>query len=265
MKLETTNISFSYKKHPVLNNVNFSAASGELIAILGPNGAGKSTLFRCILGFLENYSGDIKIDGMNIRNLTRREMAKRIAYIPQSTYPVFNYTVLDTVLMGMTHEINIMSSPDKEMIKRAMEAIESLDLEHLCNSGFSEISGGERQLVLIARSLVQSSDILVMDEPTANLDFGNQCNVMKKISGLSAKGYIVIMSTHNPELAFSYADRAVILNKGSVVADGAPDSVLTEDLIHDIYGVSTQVHDINVGGRYSKVCIPITTEMGDKQ
>lgn len=260
MKIDVVGLSFAYKHHPVLRSVGFSACSGELIAVLGPNGAGKSTLFRCILGFLKNYDGLISIDDIDTRSLSRREMAKRIAYIPQSSYPAFNYTVLDTVLMGLTPEINIMSSPGKEHILRATQAIEGLGIGHLCDRGFSEISGGERQLALIARALVQSSDILIMDEPTANLDYGNQCHVMKKISELSTQGYIVILSTHNPEHAFLYVDRAIILNDGRLIADGDPDIVLTEQLIRDVYGVGTLLYDIEVGERHTKVCIPIDTK-----
>lgn len=262
--LDISALSFAYKRLPVLRSVNFSAGPGELIAVLGPNGAGKSTLFRCILGFLKGYEGRISIDGTDTRELSRREMSKRIAYIPQASFPAFNYTVLDTVLMGLTHEINIISSPAKEHIDRAKQTIEELGIGNLCNRGFSEISGGERQLALIARALVQNSHILIMDEPTANLDYGNQCHVMRRISQLSDKGYIVIMSTHNPEHAFLYVDRAVILNEGLVIADGKPEKVLTEQLIREVYGVDTLLCDIDAGGRQTKVCIPLNSNLTER-
>jgi iron complex transport system ATP-binding protein len=225
--------------------------------VLGPNGAGKSTLFRCILRFLKNYHGRISIDDADIRSFSRREMAKRIAYIPQSSNPAFNYTVLDIALMGLTHEVNLLSSPGKEHVLRAEQAIESLGIGNLRDRGFSELSGGERQLALIARALVQRSNILIMDEPTANLDYGNQCRVMKKIAELASQGYIVILSTHNPEHAFLYVDRAIMLDDGCLIADGAPDTVLTEQLIRKVYGVDVLLHVIDAGGKRSKVCVPI--------
>ncbi|MEG3055918.1 MAG: ABC transporter ATP-binding protein [Methanoculleus sp.] len=147
MNLEVSNLSFAYSKRgrPILDDVSFSVKKGDLLAVLGPNGVGKSTMFRCILGFLRNYDGNIRLDGQEIKSLDHREIAKYVAYIPQSTYPVFNYTALDVVLMGLTNQLNLLAAPNQEHIDEAYAAMESLGIAHLRNAGYGEISGGERR------------------------------------------------------------------------------------------------------------------------
>ncbi|MBP2134042.1 iron complex transport system ATP-binding protein [Methanomicrobium sp. W14] len=258
MTLEVKDLTFSYRKksRKVLSDVSFSAKEGDLLAVLGPNGVGKSTMFRCILGFLKDYSGSVYLDDADIKTLDHRQIAKKVAYIPQSTYPVFNFTVLDVVLMGLTNQISIISEPKQEHIDKACEAMKSLGIAHLKNAGYGEISGGERQLALIARALVQNAKILIMDEPTANLDYGNQSRVMKRIVGLAGGGYIVILSTHNPDHAFLYANRVLMIYDGKVIADGRPEDVMTAGLIKKVYGVEVNIEDYENTMRHHKICIP---------
>lgn len=258
MTLEVDNLTFSYGKNldNVLRDVSFSANEGDLLAVLGPNGVGKSTMFRCILGFLRNYSGYVSLEGTDIKALDHKQIAKKIAYIPQSTYPVFNFTVLDVVLMGLTNQINLLSEPKQEHVDEAYAAMQSLGIGHLKNAGYGEISGGERQLALIARALVQKAKILIMDEPTANLDYGNQWRVMRRIVNLANEGYIIILSTHNPDHAFLYANRVLMIMNGMVIADGAPEDVMTADLIRDVYGVNVSIEDYENVRRSHKICIP---------
>lgn len=260
--LDIQSVEFAYSRRgpQVLKDVSFSTEEGDLLAVLGPNGVGKSTLFKCMLGFLRNYSGSIYLNGSDVRSMTHKEIAKQIAYIPQSTYPVFNYEVLDVVLMGLTSSLKVLSSPKEEHIREAQEALESLGIGHLAHAGYGEISGGERQLALIARALVQKSKILIMDEPTANLDYGNQFRVMQRISGLARDGYTIILSTHNPDHAFLYANRVVMMFGGKVVADGTPEAVLDADLIYQVYGVSVKVDNFVNARRMHKLCIPLDTE-----
>jgi iron complex transport system ATP-binding protein len=262
MSLEVSNLSFSYTRESrlVLNDVSFNAKSGDLLAVLGPNGVGKSTLFRCILGFLTNYSGQIRLNGTDLRKLDSRSIARMVAYIPQSTYPAFNFAVLDLVLMGMTNQIRLLGEPKAEHVKKALAAMKSLGIEKLKNAGYGEISGGERQLALIARALVQDAKILIMDEPTANLDYGNQIRVMKRIQKLADAGYLIIMSTHNPEHAFLYANRVLVIKEGRVIADGMPDKDLTAGLIRTVYGVEVHVDDYqNICGVH-KICVPVDAD-----
>ena len=165
MEIEVQNLTFSYGKQPVLQDVSFSVQKGTLTAVLGANGAGKSTLFRCLLGFLTPQAGEIRLSGRPLSAYSRREAAGKLAYIPQSSEPIFNYTVLDTVLMGTTGTMNVLQRPGRRQQEAAMQALQRLGIEALAQRGIGTISGGERQLALIARALVQNAEILIMDEP----------------------------------------------------------------------------------------------------
>ena len=215
MEIEVQNLTFSYGKQPALREVSFSVQKGTLTAVLGANGAGKSTLFRCLLGFLTPQAGEIRLSGRPLSAYSRREAAEKIAYIPQSSEPIFNYTVIDTVLMGTTGTMNVL-----------------------------QLSGGERQLALIARALVQNAEILIMDEPTANLDFGNQQRVLAQIRALTARGYTVLLSTHNPEHALRYAHRVLALQGGHIAADGPTETALTPQLLQTLYGIQAILAEV---------------------
>lgn len=258
MGIEVKNLSFSYKKGiPVLHDVNFQLQSGKFICLLGPNGVGKSTLFKCMLGLLRNYTGEILIDGENTRSLTQKQLARKVAYIPQSTAPVFNYTVADVVLMGTTSLTSGFSSPGEKERVYVTQALETLNIQHLQDRMFMNISGGERQLVLVARALAQQAGILFMDEPTANLDYGNQVRVLEQVRRLSGSGYTVIQSTHNPEQAFLYADEVLAVKDGTIAAHGSPNKVMDAGLIRDLYGIEAQVESL-MDDRM-RVCIPMSS------
>lgn len=247
-------LHFGYGNGEVLRGASFTAASGELTSILGPNGVGKSTLFRCLLGLMKGYTGSITVDGEDTRRLSAHQLARKIAYIPQSHYPSFNYSVLNMVLMGTTSQVSLLSSPGEAQRRAAEEALERVGVAHLRDKGYTHISGGERQLVLIARALVQSARVLVLDEPTANLDYGNQIRVMEQLRQLTGEGYTVIQSTHNPEQAFLFSHNVVAMQAGRVLAEGAPSRVVTEELMASLYGA-----DIRVCSLYDdrvRVCIP---------
>lgn len=256
MILSVENLSFSYTRRPVLQDVSFAAEKGELLSILGPNGVGKSTLFRCILGSLEGYSGRICVDGRDIRTLPHRERARRMAYIPQIHRPTFGYTVLDTVLMSTTRQLSPLQQPGREQVYMARSALERVGVSHLAERNFAHLSGGEQQLVLIARALAQQSDILIMDEPTSALDYGNQFRVLQQVRALSREGYTVLLSTHNPQHALTFAHRVLALQDGSVAALGPSGDVLTPDLLRRLYGVDTALADTPGG----PVIVPLTNE-----
>jgi iron complex transport system ATP-binding protein len=249
------NLSFSYEpKRPVLKNVSFTAQSGQLLAVLGPNGVGKTTLFRCMLGLSRNYQGHCLIDGEDVHDFSAATLARRIAYIPQSHYPAFNFNVFDMVLMGTTAKMGIFSSPGPAQHRQAEEAIEHMGLARLRNRGYGQISGGERQLALVARALAQNARILIMDEPTANLDYGNRLRVLVKIRALTREGYTIIQSTHSPEDAFRYSDAVLALEDGQVIAYGVPDQVLDAVLVERLYGVKVKILRPNKG---AAICIPV--------
>ncbi len=248
MKLTVNDLSYSYTKDvPVLKGVSFTVDKGEFLSVLGPNGAGKSTLFRCLLGGIDGYSGAIELDGREVRGLSRREMAAHIAYIPQIHRPTFGYSVLDTALMGLTRELSPFRSPTAEQEKRAMEALEQMGVARLAARNFATLSGGEQQLVLIARALCQRSDILLMDEPTSSLDYGNQLRVLQRVAELAARGYTVILSTHDPQHALRFSQRVLALRDGQVAAFGDTREVLTESLLERLYGVDAALLDTEHG------------------
>lgn len=264
MSVEVRNVSFSYGGDDVLHDVSFSAGPGELVALLGPNGAGKSTLFGCLLGYLRPREGQILLGGSDVWTLSGASIAREIAYIPQAAPLTYNYTVLDTVLMGVTHQIGIFSAPKQEHTDKAMAALECLGIAHLAHRGVMKISGGERQLTLLARALVQDAGVLVMDEPTASLDYGNSFRVMRRIQCLGTQGYTVIFSTHEPNQAFRYANRVLALSDGGVLADGRPEEVLTGELLSALYGVGVAVRSVRVEQSEFRVSVPYDEKDGEK-
>ena len=258
MKLEARKLSYRYGDRRVLDSLDLELGEGELVALLGPNGVGKTTLFKCVLAMLSDYSGSILLDGREVRSLSASELARRAAYIPQAHLPAFDYSVLEVVLMGAAAGRGPFSSPTAEDEDYARSRLEALGIAGLADRSYGRISGGERQLALIARALAQRARLLVMDEPTANLDFGNQARVMEAISGLAEEGYGILLSTHNPEQAFLWAGRAAVLRGGRIEADGPPRSVLTEALLERLYGVPVRLFSLGGGpfGDY-RACVPL--------
>ena len=231
MNLTVNDLSYTYRGgHTALQNVSFTARQGELLSVLGPNGAGKSTLFRCILGSLPDYGGAILLDGRDARTLDQRALAAHIAYIPQIHRPTFGYSVLDTVLMGLTRQLSPFRSPSAQQEQQALATLEQLGVVHLTYRNFAELSGGEQQLVLIARALCQQADILVMDEPTSSLDYGNQLRVLRCVKALAR-----------------FSDRVLALSGGAVAAFGATKEVLTAELLRRLYGVDAALLDTAYG------------------
>ena len=257
MSIEVKNLRFRYGARPVIGDVSFTAEKGELLAVLGPNGVGKSTLFRCLLGFLKPVGGEILVDGKELGAYSRRELAKKIAYIPQSHSPAFDHTVLDSVLMGMTAQLGVFEQPGQAQREKAMQMLRALGMEKLSSRSCMKISGGERQLMLLARALVQDASMLIMDEPTANLDYGNSCRVMERVKRLGQNGYTIIFSTHDPNQAFSYATKVLALKDGGVMAVGAPEAVLTEDVLSKLYGIPVARCEMETVFGRKTICMPV--------
>lgn len=241
MSVAVTGLSVSYGANDVLKDVCFSARDGALLAVLGPNGVGKTTLFRCVLGLNRRYGGEILVDGSDARALSARELARRIAYIPQAHAQVFGYSALEMVLMGAAHAISPVSVPGRRERDAAMRALERLGIGGLSAANFMRLSGGEQQLVLIARALAQHARTLLMDEPTSSLDYGNQTRVLSVVRALADDGYAVILSTHNPQHALWYADTVLALSGGRVAACGTPEEVVRSALIERLYGVRVRL------------------------
>lgn len=258
MSVTVSELSFAYARQPALSNVSFHAADGAVTAVLGANGAGKSTLFQCILGLLIPNRGTVTLDGQRICGLSAKSLAQRVAYIPQTHYPAFNYTVLDMVLMGTTAQVSGFASPGQAQRNAAHAALERVGIADFASRAYLCLSGGERQLVLIARALAQSARLLVMDEPTASLDYGNQHRMLALIRTLAREGYAVLVSMHNPDQAFRYADHVLALDHGAVAAFGEPQEVLNDALIERMYGLNAHVFDLP--GKAGRVCVPISLD-----
>ena len=257
MSIDVKNLRFRYGARPVIGDVSFTAEKGELLAVLGPNGVGKSTLFRCLLGFLKPVGGEILVDGKELGAYSRRELAKKIAYIPQSHAPAFDHTVLDSVLMGMTAQLRVFEQPGQAQREKAVQMLRALGIEKLADRGCMKISGGERQLMLLARALVQDASMLIMDEPTANLDYGNSCRVMERVKRLGQNGYTIIFSTHDPNQAFSYATKVLALKDGGVMAVGAPEAVLTQAVLSRLYGIPVARCEMETAFGRKTICMPV--------
>ena len=236
MSLTVENLSFSYEQHEVLHEISFTAQAGELLAILGPNGVGKTTLFKCVMGLERRYTGKILADGVDLSALSPRERAHRVAAIPQAHPLSFRYSAFDMVLMGTSHSLSPFAVPGEKEREMARTAMARVYIEHLAERPFDQLSGGEQQLVFIARALAQQAKILLMDEPTSSLDYGNRLLVLGVARDLARFGYTVLLSTHDPQHALWFADRALALKDGRVLALGTPREVITPALLEELYG-----------------------------
>lgn len=262
MTLEVRDVYFKYIDEFVLQDISFTLEKGKILGLLGENGVGKSTLFKCILGFLKPSKGSIFVDGIDINKLSLKERAKKIAYIPQSHFPTFNHEVINVVEMGANVRLSDFGVPNEDERERAYEKLKILGIENLANRGYKEISGGERQLVLIARALMQDAKILMMDEPTANLDYGNQMKVLKTCKDLSNMGYSIVQSTHHPQHAFMFFDDALLMHDHKILANGKSDEVLTEENLKKIYDIDLKIIQVEDEGINHKVLVPRFMENG---
>lgn len=246
---------FSYNgSDRIFRDVNLSLEEGDVLCILGPNGTGKSTLIKCMNGLLKLNSGNIFLGNQNIQSMKKNDLAKMIGYIPQSYSSTFAFSVFDVVLMGRAPHLSLTSVPGEKDYKIAENALKSLGILHLKDKTFTEISGGERQMVLIARVLAQQPQILLLDEPTSHLDFGNQIRTLEVINKLSENGLSVIMTSHFPDHAFLSSNKVAIMNRGTIMDIGTPESVITEDNMRNAYGIDVKILEVS---EHRKACIPM--------
>lgn len=254
MIYQISNLKFSYnKKQPVLNNINLDVKEGELLCVLGKNGSGKTTLFNCLLKILKQYEGNILLNGVDIKKLNEKEIAKSVGYVTQNSDSTFNFTVFEYVLMGLAINVSIFSSPSKNDEQRVYEVLKEINILDLANRPFKELSGGEKQQVSIARALVKKPQILIFDEPTAHLDYANQLKVLRMIKELSLKGYGVIISTHNPDHAILLDGKVALLDGLGNIKVGTSNKLITEKNLKSIYGKELKIRYIEEFKR--NVCI----------
>ncbi len=258
MLLEIQDLYGGYGKGDVVKGVSCQADRGDVLCLLGPNGCGKTTLFRLILGSLSPSRGRVLIEGRDTRTMTPRELASLIAYIPQYHAPIFAYTVLDVVIMGRASHFSAFDAPRTVDREAAFAALEKVNALCLANEKYTTLSGGQRQLVLIARAICQSAKIFVMDEPAANLDYANHQLLMDVIADLSRKGYCIVMSTHSPEHPASIGTSVLLMKEGKVAGFGDPRTVITSQSMEAVYGIPMDVVAVTDRcGRRRTICLPV--------
>lgn len=243
--LKVEGLSFSYGDFSV-KDICFEVKEGEILTLLGPNGSGKTTILKNIYGLLKPKARCIFIDGKDFHSLPLRERARLVGYVPQSHYPPFPYTVLDVVVMGLASQLGIFESPREEHYEKALEKLRLLGMEKFKDRQYTRLSGGQLQLVLIARALVQEPKILLLDEPIAHLDFKNQVRILGIVKRLARReGISAVMTLHDPNLASLYSDKIALIKDGKVKALGKPGEILREEMLEEVYGVPICILEFN--------------------
>ena len=259
MILQVREARFSYRSGPpVLRGVSLEVPAGEVACILGPNGCGKSTLLKCVARLLVLTHGGVQVGGQDVAALRREEIARLIGYIPQEHTLSFPYTVRQVVLMGRAAYVAPFASPTAKDVAISEEAMERVGIQHLADKRYTEISGGERQLALIARVVAQQPQVLLLDEPTSHLDFRNQIQVLALIRMCARQGMSVVMSSHFPNHALGVASHIALMKDGVFVAQGPPEPVVTENTLRAIYDVDVRIYTVKdpADGRLIRFCSP---------
>lgn len=258
MNLTVQNAGFAFKKGvPVIKDLSFCASSGELIAVLGPNGSGKTTLLRCLTGLLRWDTGRTLLDGNDLKEMSSKAVWDRIAYVPQARGSVVSLSAKEMILLGRTGKIGLFSTPGKQDREAAERIAEELGITHLLEKPCNEMSGGELQMILIARALISEPELLILDEPESNLDFKNQIIVLDTLTKLAKAGICCIFNTHYPAHALARADRSLLLGKGGDNRFGKTAEIVTEENIRAFFGVDALISTVSQDGTVYHSILPI--------
>lgn len=242
-----------------IEDVSLAVPDATMCCLLGPNGAGKTTLLRCLLGLLRPERGTVRLAGHDVSALSPRQLARIVAYVPQSTTPAFPFTALDMAVMGRTPHLGMTATPSPSDRRAAQLTLDDLGIGHLAGRPFTQLSGGERQLTMLARALVQEAAVLVLDEPTSALDYGNEVRILKTVADVVSQGPSALLTTHQPNHALMWADLAVLMSHGSIVESGRPRDVITAERLSDLYRVGIDVARLpgRLPGQQDRlVCLP---------
>jgi len=252
--LQIDNLSFSYKNKYVLEDISINLNQGDVLSLLGPNGSGKTTLLNCIIRFLPNYKGNIYVNGDDTKKITQRKLALIIAYVPQISAVTFDFTVREFVVMGRCPHVGIFEQPKGVDYEIVDEKLTILGIYNLLNQGIDELSGGERQLVYIARALVQEPKIILLDEPTSALDYGNSIKILKMIKKLSLSGYTIVLTCHNPEYPFLLGGKTAAIFENKKFMYGNTVDILKSELLSELYGISISIKYLEDFDKYICIC-----------
>jgi iron complex transport system ATP-binding protein len=258
VRIRAEDIAFSYSPDTtkaVFRNVSLAVQSGDVFCLLGPNGTGKSTLLKCLSNILHVQQGRIQLNGKHLSEFKLQDVARHIGYVPQGLMSAFPFRIKDIIIMGRAPHLSILASPSHTDMEIACKAMETVGVAHLADRPCNGVSGGEWQLALIARALVQEPQILLLDEPTSHLDMGNQMKILQVIKNLSNHGMTIVMATHFPDHAFLAASTVAILNNGQIICQGTSDEVITAENMKRTYGVEVQIVQLEEGGM-RKACFP---------
>ncbi|RXJ60913.1 ABC transporter ATP-binding protein [Candidatus Marinarcus aquaticus] len=247
------NLKFSYGKKEILKGIDFEINSSDVISILGPNGCGKTTLLKLLLGFLKPSQGEVYFENQPIRKIKSKHFFQRVAYIPQIHDGSFGYLVKDVVLMGRMPYKSLFTNFNKQDKQIAQEALELLGIGHLKDEIYTTLSGGQRQLILIARAITQQADIFIMDEPVNGLDFGNQYKLLNQIKALSKQNITFIKTSHYPDHVFFVSNEAIFLNKGKILEKGDPNTIIREENIEKVYQLESKIECLHD----RKICVAV--------
>ena len=258
MILDVNNLSFSYKNYEVLKNISFKLESPCACSILGPNGIGKTTLIKCLLGLKKATDDCILFNNNNVNKIERKKLYSFIAYVKQGGKESSIYTVLDTVLLGLASQINPLLRPEDKDIKKVEMILSELHITHLRDKYVSHLSGGEAQMVFLARALIKDPEILILDEPESNLDYRNQLLVLDIIKSLEKKGKLIIFNTHYPDHALRYSDKTIILNGLDKYIFGNTKDIITKENIEETFRIRAAVGELRDGDTIYKDIIPLS-------
>ena len=255
MAIQISDLTAGYGSKLVLKNISLKVGKGRICSLLGRNGSGKTTLIRCVNALMAPKKGHVLIEGRSVSDFNKRELARIISLVPQKSNSAFSYSVLDMVLMGESARLGFFGSPDRKAYERAISACKEIGIEELVTRAYNELSGGEQQLVLLARAIMQDTPIMLLDEPISHLDFCNQHKVMDILRKTARKrNATVLITLHDPNIALCYSDDVVMIGEGNVLACGCANEVFSENNLSKLYGNMVKI-GYTVGG--TKVVIPI--------
>ncbi len=247
--LNVSNLSFSYGKKNILSNVTFKIDKGEMVSILGGNGSGKTTLLKCIMNFLKSERGSCSFFGKNVKDYSERELFKKISYVPQVKYSNYPNTVFETVLLGRSAHLDIFEKPDEKDISMVEEVLKKMGLSDLSTKKCNELSGGEFQLVLIARAICNNPELIILDEPESSLDLKNQLMVMKTLVNLNKEGTACLFNTHDPMHALNYTHKCLLLFADKKSVYGDVKEVITEENLKKTFNTDIAIREVLVNGK----------------